>query len=212
MQRRQFAAAAVALPLGFTLSTPTLAQESSPVDSTEYRKLQSAVGTEVPAGKVEVLEFFGYWCPHCANFEPAFDAWLRKAPAKAVVRRVPVAFRADMAPLLRLYYTLEKLGVLPTLHAKVFDALHKQRINLLKEDVMLAWASMQPELAKRPLLVTYNSEAVRNQVKQADQLASAYGIEGVPSFGVAGKYYLDGMITGSMERALVVVNHLIRTA
>ena len=33
-----------------------------------YQPIVPAQPTNVPAGKVEVVEVFAYWCPHCAHF------------------------------------------------------------------------------------------------------------------------------------------------
>jgi thiol:disulfide interchange protein DsbA len=41
------------------------------------------------------------------------------------------------------------------------------------------------------------------------QLQNDFKIEGVPSLGVAGRYYIDGTLAGSMPRALQVADALI---
>ena len=51
-----------------------------------------------------------------------------------------------------------------------------------------------------------------NQVRRASQLQDSYGVEGVPSMGVAGKYYTDGTMAGSMQTVLQVVEYLAATA
>ena len=77
------------------------------------------------AGKIEVVEFFWYECAHCNAFEPALDAWAKKLPANVVLRRVPVWFQeTPFAAQQRLFYTLEALGLVPTLQRKVFAAIH----------------------------------------------------------------------------------------
>jgi thiol-disulfide isomerase/thioredoxin len=83
------------------------------------------------AGKIEVIEFFWYECPHCNAFEPALDAWAKRAPDDVAFRRVPVWFREEpFAPQQRLFFTLETLGLLPTLHRKVFSTIHGERTRL----------------------------------------------------------------------------------
>ncbi len=37
----------------------------------------------------------------------------------------------------------------------------------------------------------------------------AYRVEGVPALGIAGRYYTDGSLAQSMERALQVTDYLI---
>jgi thiol:disulfide interchange protein DsbA len=74
-------------------------------EGTDYLELDKPAPTEAPAGKVEVVEFFWYSCPHCNAFEPQLEAWIKQVPKDVAVRRVPVSFRPDFraaaAPLLR---------------------------------------------------------------------------------------------------------------
>ena len=54
----------------------------------------------------------------------------------------------------------------------------------------------------------YGSFTVANQVRKASQLQEAYQVEGVPSMGVAGRYYTDGTMAGNMQNVLQVVEYL----
>ena len=76
------------------------------------------------AGKVEVIEFFWYGCPHCYAIESSVNAWIKSKPADVVFKRVPT-YNESWAPMVTLYYTLEAMGVLDQYHQKVFDAIHK---------------------------------------------------------------------------------------
>src|SRR5215210_3086421 len=119
MNRRDFAAGA-ACSLGTAmlgLPGAAFAQTKKPEDGTEYLTLDKRVNVDAPQGKVEVIEFFWYNCPHCNAFEPRLEAWIRKLPADVVIKRVPVAFRDDFVPQQRLFYTLEAMGKLNELHA-----------------------------------------------------------------------------------------------
>ena len=164
-----------------------------------------------PAGKVEVVEFFWYSCPHCNAFEPQFEAWAKTQPADVVVRRVPVAFNASFVPQQKLYYALEGMNLLPQLHAKVFRTIHVDR-NLLKtDDAIFDWVGKQGvDLAK--FKEVYNSFTVANQARKAAQLQNEYDVEGVPAMGVAGRYYTDGTKAGNMDNVLRVVNALVASS
>ena len=164
--------------------------------------------SDVGVGKVELIEFFWYSCPHCNAFEPSFAQWVKAAPKEVVVRRVPVAFRDDFAPQQRLYYTLEALGWVETLHAKVFHAVHVERLGLNTDALIQAWIDKQGVDGKK-FAETYKSFGVAGKVKRAVQLQNDYRVEGVPSLGIAGRYYTDGTLAGSMERALKVAESLI---
>ena len=51
-------------------------------------------------------------------------------------------------------------------------------------------------------------DSIANQIRKATQLQQAYDVEGVPSMGVAGRYYVDGTMAGSMENVLRIVEQL----
>ena len=213
MKRREFslaasAAAAGALTLG---ASSSWAQGAAPKEGKDYIKLGKPASVSAPAGKVEVIEFFWYSCPHCNAFEPQFEAWVKSQPADVVVQRVPVAFNASFVPQQKLYFTLEGMNLLPQLHAKVFRTIHVER-NLLKtDDAIFEWVGKQGvDLAK--FKTVYNSFTVNNQVRKASQLQNEYDVEGVPAMGVAGRYYTDGTKAGNMENVLRVVNTLVASS
>ncbi len=159
MKRREFSlTAASALAMG-ALSLPAVAQ---PREGKDYRKLAKPVATDAPAGKVEVIEFFWYSCGHCNAFEPTFAAWLKNAPKDLVVHRVPVAFNASFVPQQKIYYALEGLGKTEEIHAKVFRAIHVDRLKLTKDDEIFDWMGKQGvDVAKFKEM--YNSFTVSNQ-------------------------------------------------
>ena len=205
--RRQFSLALTApLTLGLG-AAPSWAQQAFRPGK-DYLPLERPVASDVGHGKVELIEFFWYSCPHCNAFEPSFAQWVKAAPKEVVVRRVPVAFRDDFAPQQRLYYTLEALGWVETLHAKVFHAVHVERLGLNTDALIQAWIDKQGVDGKK-FAETYKSFGVAGKVKRAVQLQNDYRVEGVPSLGIAGRYYTDGTLAGSMERALKVAESLI---
>ena len=215
MKRREFslsaASAVAASALTLPVANPAMAQARQFKEGKDFKRLDKPVAPDAPAGKVDVIEFFWYSCPHCHAFEPTLDAWVKAAPKDLSIRRVPVAFNASFVPQQKLYYTLEGMGKLDALHAKVFRAVHVEKAKLAKDDEILAWVTQQGvDVAK--FKEVYGSFSVANQVRRASQLQDAYGVEGVPSMGVAGKYYTDGTMAGSMQTVLQVVEYLAATA
>ena len=213
MKRREFSAA-TAVVLGTTaLGFPglVLAQARTPQEGKDFRALEKRAPVEAPAGKIEVVEFFWYSCPHCNSFEPRLNAWLKKAPADVAFRRVPVAFRDEFVPQQRLYYALEAMGKLDELHAKVFADIHVNRQPTAREDQILAFVDKNG-VDKAKFQEQYNSFAVSTQARRAKQLQDAYVVDGVPAMGVAGRYYVDGDLAGNMDRALQVVDYLVAEA
>ena len=203
MKRREFSLSAAAVAAG-AVTLPAWAQ---PREGKDYRKLAKPAPVEAPAGKVEVVEFFGYFCPHCNTFEPTLNAWAKTAPKDIVLHRVPVNFNAKTVPMQKLYYTLEGMGKLEPLHAQAFRYIHVERKPLQEDEQVFAWAKGQGlDLPKFKEM--YNSFGVANQIRKATQLQQAYDVEGVPSMGVAGRYYVDGTMAGSMENVLRIVEQL----
>lgn len=215
MKRREFslsaASAVAASALTLPVANPAMAQARQFKEGKDFKRLDKPVAPDAPAGKVDVIEFFWYSCGHCNAFEPTLEAWVKAAPKDLSIRRVPVAFNASFVPQQKLYYTLESMGKLEALHAKVFRAVHVEKAKLAKDDEILAWVTQQGvDVAK--FKEVYGSFSVANQVRRASQLQDSYGVEGVPSMGVAGKYYTDGTMAGSMQTVLQVVEYLAATA
>jgi protein dithiol oxidoreductase (disulfide-forming) len=206
MKRRLFAT--TLLSAGAGLSSLSAWAQQTFKSGKDYITLERPLATEAGTGKTEVLEFFWYSCPHCNAFEPAFAQWVKNAPKDVVVRRVPVAFRDDFVPQQRLYYTLEAMDLVEKMHGRVFTAIHGEKLMLNTDAAILAWAEKQG-IDKAKFTETYKSFGVATKIKRAVQLQNDFKIEGVPSFGVAGRYYVDGTLAGSMDRAVKVVESLI---
>jgi len=158
--------------------------------------------------KLEVLEFFWYGCPHCHALEPALDAWSAKLAADVAFRRMPVVFGALHEAHARMFFALEALGQLQTVHKRIFAALHVQRRRLDKFDDIAAFVAEQG-VDKQKFGEAFNAFGVASKVKQSQQLAQAYALEGVPALGVAGRFLTAGSMAGSNERALQVADALI---
>jgi thiol:disulfide interchange protein DsbA len=208
MKRRQFSAHLLgwASAGGAALALPARAQ-GAPVEGTHFVRLTPPAATTSP-GKIEVIEFFWYGCPHCNAFEPALDAWAKALPADVVFRRVPAAFNESWVPHQRIFYALESLDLLATMHRKVFYAIHAQRMRLDKPaDINAFMAGNGVDVAK--FSQAYDSFTVQTKARQATQLTNAYKIDGVPALGVQGRYYTSGPLAGSNERSLLVADHLI---
>ena len=196
---------------GLGLTTPVQAQ-ANPVEGTHFVRLSQPLPTIAEAGKIEVIEFFWYGCPHCNAFEPTLDAWARKLPRDVVFRRVPVAFREEsFVAHQRIFYTLEAMGQLDAMHRKVFYALHNDRVHLDKLPEIAAFmAKSGVDGAK--FQEVFNSFTVQTKARQAKQLSEAYKIDGVPALGIQGRYYTSIALAGSADKALEVTDYLIQRA
>lgn len=172
----------------------------------DYRILPIAQPVETK-GKVEVIEFFWYGCPHCYDFEPELSAWVKRQPKDVVFRRVPVAFRDDFLPHSQLFYALEAMGKGDALNEKVMYAIHKENKHLLTESEIADWVASQG-IDRNTFLATYRSFAVVSKARAAKQLAEAYRIDGVPTVVMQGKYVTSPSIAGSKAKAITVMDYL----
>ena len=212
MNRRAFVgtgAGLVAAGGGLGLSGPSAAQGGL-VEGTHYVKLSQPIAV-ASAGKVEVVEFFWYGCPHCFALEPALEQWLKRLPPDVNFRRAPVAFSPQHETHQRLYFALEAMGQLEALHRKVFNAIHVERKRLLSEADIAAFMAAQGQDGAK-LVETMKSFGVQTKARQAKQLSEAYRIDGVPAIGVQGRWYTSSAMAGGHERTFVVADHLIGLA
>ncbi len=182
------------------------AQPATPDEGIDYRTLREIVPTSSP-GKIEVLEFFWYACPHCYHLEPHLAKWKASLSADVTFRRVHVAFRGDTHQ--KIFYTLEAMGRAEALNAKVFDEIHQRNNPLAGLPDAAEWARKQGlDVAK--FEAAWNSFGVQTQQKRANALVAGYRVDGVPTFGINGRYVTSpAMVGGSHVRALQVVDFLI---
>ncbi len=211
MKRREFSSRLISLTAGASAlvsATCALAQ-GEPVEGTSYVKLSQPI--PMPAGgKIEVVEFFWYGCPHCSIFEPTLAAWQKKLPADVSFRRAPVVFREEpFTTHQKLYYSLEAMDLVDAMQRKVFHAIQVDQAKLDKlPDILTFMAKNGVDTAK--FTDAFNSFSVQTKARQAKQLAEAYRIDGVPTLGIHGRYYTSPSLAGSPEKALSVADYLIQ--
>lgn len=185
-----------------TFGGSALAQ--APQAGVDYTVYDTPQPTDAP-GKIEVTEFFSYTCSHCADMEPLLAQWAKALPKDVSLRRIPVVFRPPFVPAAKLFYTLDSMNLLDKLHEPAFDAMHKERINLLDEKAMLAWVgSKGVDTAKFSDI--YKSFSVSSKVTRADQITRAHNIPGTPAIVINGKYLVA---QGDHARQLKVADYLI---
>ena len=172
-----------------------------------YVELTNPVPVSVP-GKIEVVELFWYGCPHCYAFEPTINPWAEKLPSDVNFKRIPAMFGGPWDAHGQLFLTLEAMGVEHKVHNAVFDAIQKQGKRLTKPDEMADFVATQG-VDKDKFLATFNSFAIQGQIKQAKELAQKYGVQGVPTMIVNGKYRFDLGTSGGPEQTLNVADQLI---
>jgi len=187
-------------------ASPLLAQQR-PAGAAAYRPVNPPQSTDAP-GKIEVLEFFWYGCPHCNALEPALKEWVKKLPPDVAFRKVHVGLGPSWVAHQQLFYTLEAMGRTAELNDKVFGALHVERVALDKPDRMADYLG-KLGVDRKQFLDTYESFAVRTRMRKASQMAEAYQLDGVPAMGVNGKWFTSPSMAGGNAQVLAVLDQLI---
>ena len=159
-------------------------------------------------GKIEVLEFFWYGCPHCYRIHPVLEQWRKNLPDDVVFRPVAAVLNPSWVNHARAYFAAETLGVVDKIHDPLFDAIHKQKRRISKLEDLADFAAEQG-IDREQFLATMKSFAVETKLRRSQQMARSYQINGVPTLVVAGKYITSGSLAGSYPQVVEVINQLI---
>jgi len=181
-------------------------------DGKEYLSLKAPQPTS-SGDKIEVLEVFYYGCPHCYRLEPELEGWFNSLPDDVVFIRMPAVFDSSWEPLAKAYYTAELLGVTDKLHTALFNAIHKDK-RKIRDVASLQKIFLEQGVSASEFTEAFNSFDV-NAVKlpRAKQMAgkppNKYGITGVPTIIVNGKYSISATQAGSNQNIIKVMDYLI---
>lgn len=178
--------------LGLALAALSLsASAGTLLEGVDYRYIDPPQHPS-SAGKIEILEFFSYGCPHCNEFYPMVSAWAAKLPKDVVFKRVATGLgRMPWTNLARMYYALETTGDLTRLDAQIFHAIHEEHAPLFDEAAISDWVGKHGvDVAK--FKTAFESFGVNTKVNQAEDMVEGYKVEGVPSLTIDGKYLVLG--------------------
>lgn len=192
------------------LGAPLAARAQQPRAGVDYLALRSELPVETP-GKIEVIEFFWYGCPHCYSLEPLIETWLNKLPPDAQFRRVPAVFNDRWARDAAVYYAFEALGLVGRLHRPLFDAIHRDGLRTDSPEALNQWLQRQGVDTKKFDEVV-RSFGVQSKVRRAAQLSVAYRIDGTPAMAVQGRYTVGAEQSRNQKVMLDTVDYLIGLA
>ncbi|HKJ95373.1 MAG TPA: DsbA family protein [Gammaproteobacteria bacterium] len=185
------------------------AHAATPTAGDQYRVLPEPQPATEKSGKVEVIEFFSYACPHCFDFHPLLTKWESRHADDHVLVRVPVKFgRASWALLAKAYYVAETLGVLDKTHDALYDALHVQGRRLDSKARLVDFFAEQG-VDRQDAADAFDSFAVDMKMRRAAKLVKDYGVRSTPSMAVDGRYIVDPSTAGGQKQMLDVVDYLI---
>jgi protein dithiol oxidoreductase (disulfide-forming) len=210
--------AAVASTVAAATSTAAAAATSGAQwqDGVNYTRTVPAQPTNVPAGQVEVLEFFWYACPHCYALEPTVQTWLKSKPAYITFTRVPVEWNEGHRSLAHLFYALEAMGKLNDVHSEIFKEIQVNGNPLIGPDPNNAASAERTQvsfikklgLSDADFEKAYQDMNVQTAMQRADQLVERYRVTAVPTFVVNGKYTTDVTMAGGPEKLMSLLSDL----
>lgn len=196
------------------------ASPEQPANGVEYTTLAQTQNTDA-GQKIEVTEFFAYYCPHCASFEPVLAEWVKKNSDKIVFKRVHLGHTPAVVPQQRLYYTLESMDLAPQYHAKVFTAMHEQRVRFANDEQVFDWAA-SAGIDRAAFTNAYRSFGIQSKLVRANNMVAAYKVEDWPKIAIAGRYITSPSQAGAavsdaseaqqQQMALQVMDHLVAKA
>ncbi|MCU1022764.1 thiol:disulfide interchange protein DsbA/DsbL [Stenotrophomonas maltophilia] len=202
--------AAEAAPAAAPAPTTTALTGPAPVAGEDYQEIPNGQPFQPVAGKVEVVEIFGYVCPACAAFQPLVGPWKAGLPGDVNFVYVPAMFGGTWDDYARAFYAAQTLGVQEKTHEALYAAIHSQKT--LKgergrdsvEDIAKFYAGYGVD--PKQFAATMGSFAVNAKTNSAKQFAQRSQISGTPSIIVNGKYLVKGKSFPDMLR---IADHLI---
>ena len=207
MFMRFFAAAALlASAAACTAQVPPA--QAGVVEGQDYQLIEPPVPVSTPAGKIEVIEVFGYSCGHCANLQPVIDGWKPKLADDVHFSYMPAVFGGAWEVYARAYYAAETMGILDRSHVATFNKLHVERKQVASiEDV--ADLYVEYGVTREEFLAAMQSFAVNAKIARAQQTVQRYGVDGTPSMIVNGKYRVMSPREGGFQRMLEITDALV---
>lgn len=196
MKRRELLQLSAAAGAGLIIqpalaTTPKLS--NSDKDGGNYRNVPEPV--DMAPHKYTVTEIFGYTCPHCHDLEPSIHEWLKTKPENVHFQRMPAVFNSPAWQIMaRVFYTSQELGVLDKSHNDFFDAIHgtsnRAKVPFSSVDDIAKYFTKYG-VTEKQFTDTFQSFKVGTLVQTAAQRTRQFGVKGVPSIVVNGKYLTD---------------------
>ena len=183
-------------------------------EGTHYARMVPTQPTVGGADKIEVAEIFWYGCNHCYDFEAFINRWKEDLPANVRFVRIPAVWNPLVQLHAQLYYTEEvlassgKIADPEAFRAAVFAEYHRRGNRMASVD------AIRDVFAKHGVSAedfdqTWGSFEVSQKVRVAQDLGRRYGVTGVPSMVVNGKYRTGAGEAGGYPRLLELLDELI---
>ncbi len=187
-----------------TLLAMSTSPQASIVAGHDYTVLD-VVQRQENNGRIDVVEFFSWGCPHCYEFYPKLSRWLATLPKDTSFKRVHVGLgHPEWEALARAYYALQATGDVDRLDSQIFEAIHKNHVWLYDEASITSWVGTHGVNAAK-FTAAYRSFGVNTSTGQAEQKSIDYRIPAAPTLAIDGKY----TVSDSQEKMLTTSTQLI---
>ncbi|WP_333680266.1 thiol:disulfide interchange protein DsbA/DsbL [Dyella sp.] len=194
------------------------------VEGKNYFTIEPQQPTANP-DKIVVTEVFSYACPACNAFHTTADQIEKSLPSNAQMTYLAASFRPDENwPLFqRAYYAAKALGVAEKSHDAMFDAVWKTGelanydLTTNRPKPQSAWPTID-NVAKfyakygvdpKQFIAVANSFSVNTQMKRADDMMKAYGVDATPTLVVNGKYRFTPSDAGGYAQSIELTKWLV---
>jgi len=157
---------------------------------------------------IEVIEFFWYGCPHCNHLHPHIKAWLGTIPDDVYFSFIPGILRSNWVSGAKIFYAMATIGATEILHDRVYEAIHRDKINLANESVLFDWVEKQG-VEREKFENAYKSFAVQNHVAKSTQMTRQYQLTGVPALVIDGRYMTSGKRGGTPQETIMILEKII---
>ncbi|QOY62488.1 thiol:disulfide interchange protein DsbA/DsbL [Lysobacter sp. H21R4] len=172
------------------------------VAGTDYAVIPDGKPFETRPGKIEVVEVFGYTCPHCANFEPALQEWKQRQKPDVNVVSVPAPFGGYWIPYAQAFYAAQSMNLVERTHRDLFRAIHQEH--------RLPIGGATPQVIAKfyagygvdadDFAAAMTGKPVQEKLVAARDFLARSEVEGTPTLIVAGKYRVMGKSSDDVLR------------
>lgn len=194
----------IASALAFGLNAGALAAK----EGVDYEVLPKTM-SQTQQDKVEVLEFFGYFCIHCKNLDPTLLKHAKSFPSDTYLRTEHVVWDEgrDMN-LARIAAAVNQSGEKYAANPAIFKAIFDEKVNLSDAGITAQWLSSQTTFNGKKVLEAYNSFSNQAQAKQMADYTAEYQVQSTPTIIVGGKYKV--IFTGDYASGMKTIDELVQ--
>jgi thiol:disulfide interchange protein DsbA len=154
------------------------------------------------------MEFFGYACVHCYNFDPILVEWAQNKGDSIKFIQTPALSSEYWRLLGRNFLTYQELGEHDKYHTAFFRAVHGGgRIFADPESLSEFYEQLGGE--KQDYIDAFNSVGVASELSKADSMARRMKVAMVPSIVIQGKYLVRTSGSVGPKRMLEVMDYLL---